>query len=458
MSMIEKHPLYPDVKPVIDKKRGHKTFGYDVYIHTPKKKFEVVKMLNLDYVDNFMGSYASIVTMEAVFGLGTFYKDIYPYKDKLEVSITKVTYTEGQSTPEIEDQVYTGIIVTEGNKIGTNETIDMFDKYSLDTMDLITIKFQLLNKTVEKMRTIQVGGSFRKTNPSELCRSLITEKLTTLDLDDRDSIVGVDMIDGDNTEEREQFVIPHGTMLYDLPGYIQRKEGGIYKTGIGAYFLRNNFFIFPLFDLERFNSCQQTMDIVMVPVKMLPNPEISWRSFGSASIIVASGPRNQEDKSEISKKEEGTGSRFTNIKNFFSDFVKIFDNKVTASRKDNNAEIVNTFGKTQEEAEKSTQVENAPVSSERITANPYNEMSKLSVRGGSFFTVVWENSNPDLVYPGMMVRLKYAEGKEVRVAEGCLVFAQHAILKDGKGLIGNSHRINTSLTIFTTADIDLKEK
>lgn len=456
--MIENHPLYYDVKPIIDNRKGHQTFGFNAFIHTPKEKFEVIKILNIDYVDNFMGAYSSIVTMEAVFGLGTFYKDIYPYKDKLEISIVKGIYTDGNGIPEIQEEVYTGIIVTEGNKIGTNETIDMFDKYSLDTLDLITIKFQLLNKTVEKLRTIQVGGSFRKTTPTELCRSLITDKLTELEVDERDTIVGVDMIEGDNTEEREQFVIPHGTMIYDVPGYIQRKEGGIYKTGIGAYFLRNNFYIFPLFDLERFNSCPKTLDVIMVPVKMLPVPEISWKTFGSVTLVVASGPRNQEDKSEVSKKENGTGVRFSKIKDFFSDFVKVADNKVTASRKDNSAEFVNMFGKTQQEADNSTQIENAPMSSERITANPYNEMSKISVRGGSFFTVIWENSNPDLIYPGMMVRLKYAEGKEIRIAEGCLVFAQHAILKDGRGLVGNSHRINTSLTIFTTSDIDLKEE
>ena len=87
-------------------------------------------------------------------------------------------------------------------------------------------------------------------------------------------------------------------------------------------------------------------------------------------------------------------------------------------------------------------------SSERITANVFTEYVKLAEKSGAFIQVVWENSNPLLIYPGMPVNYMYLENNIARELYGIVIGTQSFITATNKGVANRRFATKTTLTLF----------
>ena len=91
---------------------------------------------------------------------------------------------------------------------------------------------------------------------------------------------------------------------------------------------------------------------------------------------------------------------------------------------------------------------NVQISDQPITANPFAEYSKLSRREGSLLSLVWENSQPSAVFPGMMVKLLYLEEDEIKTTFGVMLKAHHYVSMVGEGMTSERHKTNSALSVF----------
>ena len=64
------------------------------------------------------------------------------------------------------------------------------------------------------------------------------------------------------------------------------------------------------------------------------------------------------------------------------------------------------------------------------------------------FFATWENSDPDLLYPGMPVKYMYMENEELVELNGILMGNSHKILKKGKGMIEKRYMVVSQVHIF----------
>jgi hypothetical protein len=61
---------------------------------------------------------------------------------------------------------------------------------------------------------------------------------------------------------------------------------------------------------------------------------------------------------------------------------------------------------------------------------------------------VWENSQPDLIYPGMQVKILYMEDGEVKELFGVALKAHHYIQLRGQGATATRYICQSAVAVF----------
>jgi hypothetical protein len=62
--------------------------------------------------------------------------------------------------------------------------------------------------------------------------------------------------------------------------------------------------------------------------------------------------------------------------------------------------------------------------------------------------VVWENSDPSLITPGLAVKYMYLDGEEVKEMYGIVIKTHHFTTTQGVGITASRHTSKTSLVFF----------
>jgi hypothetical protein len=83
-----------------------------------------------------------------------------------------------------------------------------------------------------------------------------------------------------------------------------------------------------------------------------------------------------------------------------------------------------------------------------FTDNHANARSAVAKQKGTYAQVLWENSDPYLVYPGMAVELLYIRDRAVVRVRGVVLSAEDEIVPVGTIAKVTRHKTNTALTLF----------
>ena len=120
--------------------------------------------------------------------------------------------------------------------------------------------------------------------------------------------------------------------------------------------------------------------------------------------------------------------------------MEIKDNKAIAKRVKNNHEFLFVDR---------GELKNAVfMAKKRINANPYVERSNLASKKGQIYNFIWENSNPDLLFPGMMCKIHYFDSDELMELNGVLLASNTAIQLNGVSVTSKRHSSTTQMLIF----------
>lgn len=450
---IEQTALWPEIENILADGEKYVTHYWKATIHITETinpdgeigEYECLKLVSLDLVKNYEANAAPDYAIEVLVPLGLYVKQILPNRTTLEVSLKKERVFD--STPpsdldtELETQRFKAILsdVPEQKLEGTE--IDKHTQFELDLMDMLSIKFQLIDKSFEQLKTLTVGGNFRKVLVEDVVKGVLTKESEKVEVEGNPPIEAVDMVTPNNIEEQDHVVIPQGTKVTLLAKYLQTVAPGIYNTGLACFLDKKIWYIFPPYDTVSPRNKQGSLVLYKVPGKRFLGSNRTYRISGDTIYIVGTEYSKFVDDSQAKFANEGNGVMFADAgKILESDPEKSKDNKIVVDRGETNTEALS--------CKRDDGNDNIQASPNGITSNSYRELSALTARKGGAFTIVWEHANPALLFPGMLTKVFYLDGEEIKEKEGVLLAAHQNIRLLGQGILTDRHTTSIALVVF----------
>lgn len=441
---IEQTSLWREVQAIAN--AGSKPVHYEwrAEFRANDAVIPALKVLNVDFLQDYEQSFGDQVLLKVMIPGGTYTKRIYPYKNNLEVILYKSPLQETSDIDEedlqVQTETYTATLIDAGTPVLHGDQVANIDEESMNLTNLFEISVQLVNKALEQLRMITIGGIYRNCNVSDVIKGVLTRESQKVKVDNVRLPQGVDMVEADNQNKRDHVIIPQGTRLVDLPQYIHEKCGGVYSSGFNYYLREDWWYVYPCYNTQRFNEAEQTLTIINVPRNRLTEADRTYRVDGNNLLILATGDVRFRDDSQQQQLNAGNGVRFADADRFMNDMVQTKGNKTVAKRGANVTEV-----KAFDRPNGNNQVQLSP---RAITANPYVEFSDLARRQGGVIGLEWLHSDASLIFPGMMVKVLYLEGESIMEAYGSLLKAHHFVQKRGPGLVESRYVSQSVLSVF----------
>lgn len=423
-----------------------------VEIHANGKTFTPVTVMNVENMADYLGQYADEISVEVMMMEGMFNYDIVPYKSKLEVTLKRVPLTD--STILVRDQYqsaigfrYTATLYDNKSKILEGNAPSSNQREVGNRSSLVPVRFQLIQPVLERLRMQSCGGPFRNLRTVDLVVYLLTKYSATSVTDSAATVKGVTVLGKPNPLVREHIIVPHLTPVIAAPTWIHEHAGGVFQTGFRCYLQREHWYVFSPFDVKAYESSPKSLTIINVPANRMPNPERSYRTTPTQLIVLATGDTKHIDNSEQNQLNNGNGVRFIDADKVFSGFGATGNNKLVVEKSKNVNEIVIDPRENGLNFVRETKT--------RITSNYMKEYSDLAARSGSYIQYTWENSNPELLYPGMAVRVMYLGNDIPEEMFGVLLGAHSFSTSDTKGMVNKRFNSKTVLTVFINRKIQV---
>lgn len=449
MADIQDTVLFDEARVIIREGVKPIAFRWEAVIHANGKDISTMYVENRDLDRNYVVNRFDILHITVAMGPGDYNFDVYPYKDNVEVTLRKIPLNQTSNTEKREDPIeaqrYRAILMTSGSALLENNTPVAADKTMSNNASIQSVQMQLVEPIVEKLRMVTVGGVYRKSIAANLIRAMLGYYSKKVSKDATLGVKGVDVAANYINAEVESFIIPHSTPLINFPAVIDEICGGVYNGGLGYYLQDQLWYLFPPYDITRYEKSTKSLTIVNLTKDRFPEPEQSYRTTKNQVIILSTAEVKHIDASQQALLNQGNGVRFVDASMVLEDFTTVENNKALVNRAKNISEFI--FEKPK------TGLNQIQESESRITTNYAMEYAKLAYRNGSFLQVTWENCNEKLLYPGMPVKVLYLENAKAKELYGVLVGVQSTAMAMTPGGAPKRHVNKAALTVFVSRKI-----
>lgn len=449
--MLETSTLMNEVSKITQNGATDVHYNYECTFLMPDgTTVDPLKFVSLDIVRDFTNNVADVTILEVVFGIGTLTKKVYPWKSNIKAVIQRQFIGEVDEAVDpdgaVETMTYTAVLMDPRGHAKEQSSPLLDTVESGDLGGVTKVQFQLVDAYSEWLRSCSTGGIFKQCTPHDVLKTLLTKESKEMPVERGLSIDVIDVVPPDNTERRAHIVVPQGTPLMALSNYLQDKCGGIYNSEIGFYLHKGSWYVWPLFNTQRFEDSPKGLTVINIPENRMPGIERTFRQTAHQLIILTTGGTRSIDSSTSRQVDEGNGIRFTDAKAIFEDFGKTVNNITTLSRGKNVTEVL--F----KEAENG--LNHVVTAAKGISSNLMSALSKISSRKGQVVQAVWENSRGSLIYPGMPVQYLYENNNTTKTLYGVVTQVQDFIHLKGEGMAAKRYVSNSSVTLFLETDND----
>lgn len=445
---LEKTPIWAAVRKIFSETQKPVRFAYSAKIHTATEDFDVMKIITIDIVRDYVNKIGDVVMIEFVMPLGDYVKRFYPNRTNMELTIFRKQLEEigeifKKNTPKESERFKVVFLPNENPQIKGSD-LEAYNQETLDHLDVVTVKLQLLNRSLEPLRIKTTGGNFTNKTNEEVIRGLLVGESLKVLVDGKPAVDGLDMIKADNQEVQRHTVIPQGTSITSIPSFCQEKMNGVYSTGIGTYLQSHQgkryWFVYPLYNTKRFNENVKKAIFYVVPSNRFPGVERSYRESGDTVFITITTQKAYQDNAETEQMNQGSGFRMADARAFLKKPIAITEDGPTGVRNKLNFEVAFK--------QRADNLNFAPLAKRRISSNPFPEFSQIAQRNGGRVDMTWMNSNPSLIYPGMPCKYIYMEGNTMVQKEGVILFCHTVVQLQGQGILAKAHTTTSQLTLF----------
>lgn len=442
--MLDNNPFRAEVAEISQRGKSSSAFYAEAHVTSSSGSFKALNVTGLNRYRDYIADYTQnlIVTMNAT--LAQYEKLIHSDTSAITLTLTlyeigfQTAFSLGALANPKQFTYKAKLLEIDSSQISQNNP--MSNNANIGDMTFREFSVQLLEPCFESVSIRTVGGVFRKANGINLIKTLLTNFSTDDEVDAITSVRGVDVVEGFNEQETEQIIIPHMTPLTKAISIINENCGGVYPTGF-SYFLQNNlWFIFPPYDITRFNKTNRTITIVNLPKDRLPGIEKTYFNSSTKLIVLSTRDSKVIDNREAKTFNEGSSLRFVDASKLFDSFGTVEDNKFKVNASQNVNEM--TLG---------TRADNMNVlraSGTRITSNKNVELSKLAMSKGFYIQLIWENSDDSLLHPGMPAKVLFLKDNQPASATGVLIESETHWVPMEKSFKHVKLQSTTAMTFF----------
>lgn len=404
--------------------------------------FTPMKITNLDFIQDFEKAACEHVNVQAMVSTGMWIKVIQPSRKKLLAHIIrkKLKRVEGSEDPDEDPVVFVYKVLVKLDPNADADTNTPLSRKELDMRGFLTLDLDLIDRGMEKARSIAVGGIWRKTTSQKVIQAILMKECENIEIEGEKVFKGVEFAEGYSEVVKEHVIIEQGLPLINVAHHIHKNIAGVWPTGINSYYHEGYWHVYPIYDTSRFDDEVNTLTIVRVPEKVYQSPDRTFKNESGRIQIVATSNSSILDATHLRYLTEGDGVRFADADTMMGNWVESKDNKAKARRGKTNSEL--------RIDDKSTPDHHTKLSADRITSNPLVEYSRLAGRKGKILAFVWENADHTLLRPGMMCKILYNVGMEVGELEGVLLNSQASVQLFGQGLTADTYRTTCTLFVF----------
>lgn len=368
--------------------------------------------------EDYVGSFCMDMTLQVATTVKEYRDVIYSHRDNLKCVLQKIQVDPTSGADVIGGKTFTSThrcflldnsdaTLPRGNPMSSGTFVDGKD-------DMRFFHVQLVDPVAEYMAMRHGGGVFRYTNNEDVVKSLILSQAKgekgTQDI----FLKGLDMVPTVTKDELvENLVIPHNTLLTDVPGWLQEKETGLYDKGLGSFIKNGLWYIFPLWRTNHLKTAKKKLVVIQVPTTLVPLADNTVWVDGNTVYVVCTGEARIQDLSVAGGLEGGNGVRFLRADAMTSNPMVSKEGTGEFNRSQYMAEF--------KVSEREDGFNIANMSAAKATNNVAFEMSKMYRNQGQLMTTTWQNSNSELVFPGMPVEVYHDVGGKISTYAGTLI-------------------------------------
>lgn len=436
-------PLWLDIEQIAKSGPKNGKFDIDMRINTAKGVFPALKIIELEEKCDYAAETGGSMFVTFYMGVGDYTYKLYPFRDLIEVTLRKIPQNEemGQETnANASSVIYRGILDIQKNPRVTATRTASLDYQTLQTSkEMVTVTLELVDRNFEVLRNLTVpGNTYREVTPSKLIAGLMVGQSQKIHVSGAPAIQGFDMFEADNSESMGDIIVP--TMkVANVPTFVQEKLSGVYNTGMGTFFARYNgipsWFVYPLFNVKRFDTDVERVVFFVAPPNELSGLDRTYRKAGKVLYVAITGGSNYDDDSQIGDLNQGVGIRQADANGIFNKPVQMTPEGPLADRARLNREVANR--------ERPDGLYYAPTSAPSI--NPFKNYSEVAQRQVSNANIVWENAQPDLIYPGMPCKYVFMNAGNYSEIKGTVLgkYARSTLI--GAAATSSSYRTSCTL-------------
>jgi hypothetical protein len=413
-------------------------FNLEVDIHVDSKIIKPFKVDAYKVEADYEQGVADVNLIRVLLQAADYDRFIYPFRNNLFLTIrltpVGLLSESARATDSIRARKYRAIITE-------NEDPELQGAPSYDpTQALREVVLQLFDESIDQIRLETIGLIASDIEPSKVLKAVVGSRAKALTLSKDNTLLGVDMFPPNEEKKLSHVIIPHGTLITDLAKYIQRYAGGVYKYGIGSYIYNQIWYIYPLFDPDRYDKSKRTLDVLMLPPNQRRGQDKTYAIKDGKVFIITTGETSQLDRKDINYQLEGNGTQFILASKAFEEFGETSANETTVDASKHTAQFLLDG--------RESGLQSTKFSSTRVTDNVFYEMSKKTKLQGQYMTITWENGDPNLLYPGMPIRaIVGSEGGE-KILYGILLEKISYTTQTNPGVTGVQYRTNVYMKLF----------
>lgn len=374
---------------------------------------DTLKTVEIDIAEDYANGYGAAIIISVAMILDDYMQKVYPNRNALTCTLVKKAVTTGVTavTPLMSTTVEYSVVPLDNVDMAASAKVNFDGKLGIGTF-----KFQLIPLPLEKLRLETVSGVYPEAAAIDVLKVLLGNATRKRATNSSNAFTGFAATEPPKEIKVKPQLIIKPTNVLDLPTYLQKHCGGIYNHGIGCYFYNTFWYIYPLYDCTRYDRAKRTLDIAVLPQQQTIGIDKTYAYVNNRAFILITAEFQETDNRDVKMLNKGNGVRFSNATVMFDEFTTRGGNKATTDITKNVSQFVLS--------ERETGDQYAPFSDNEITDNVAQELSKLSARMGTEVTMRWKYANPDILYPGMPVKVHFPVEGGVKERLGVLLAIQ----------------------------------
>lgn len=396
--------------------------------------------VNRDYLENYTDIISVSIKIDEVLRNTI----VYPRRDQLRITLSRKPirseYTGKGANYDNYVEYTAKLYLTTDDQMTAKSVLTHIDN-AADKGATTDIELQIYSPSLDLIRASKYGTNHRNCTGAD---ALVTALSNFIALPgDDNGVKGIDLYPDVMKTLRDQIIIPHDTPVYRVPHVINLDSGGIYTTGFNHYIQKGMWYIYPPWDISRYlKHSGYTLTILNVPPSALPGIEKSYCINGREVILIATGDTKQIDHVERDQVNMGTGVRFTDPSVQLNNGYVNEGGKITSAAKGSLNEV--TVIPRRDGI--------SMMSGKSRTSRYAIEYSELAKRKGSTISLFWENSNPDVMIPGMGIKYIFMDKGRPIIRHGTLTGAVSRSIISNKTSLDPVYAYTSYLRLFIAND------